>query len=94
MGTRQSILYPQFVEYMPDDKDLKEGFLYVSMPFGVAIHLCCCGCGNKVVTPFMGPEAWTLDKEGALLSLSPSIGNFNFQCKSHYFIKKNCVQWA
>ena len=39
-------------------------------------------------------EAWILDKEGALLSLSPSIGNFSFPCKSHYFIKKNCVQWA
>jgi uncharacterized protein DUF6527 len=40
------------VKYLP--RELAPVILYVSEEFGVAGHLCACGCGNKVVTP-LGP---------------------------------------
>ena len=52
-----------------------------------------CGCGNKVVTP-LSPTDWELSFNGKTVSLSPSIGNWNFECKSHYWIIKNSVKYA
>ena len=46
---QEIILKHEFVEFIPGD--LKEGTIYVSMRVWTASHLCCCGCGNKVVTP-------------------------------------------
>ena len=39
----------EFVEFIPDE--LEQGTIYISIRFATASHLCCCGCGNKVVTP-------------------------------------------
>jgi hypothetical protein len=83
-------LIPEFVEFVPPE--LKEGIIYISMIYGTAVHKCCCGCGEKVVTPF-GPTDWKLIFDGSV-SLDPSIGNWSFACKSHYFIRRNRVMWA
>ena len=63
------------------------------MERGVAIHLCVCGCRNEVVTPF-SPTDWRLTFNGISVSLKPSIGNWNFNCKSHYFITENKIEHA
>lgn len=81
----------EFVEYIPDK--LKDGVIYISMTFGTAAHKCCCGCGNEVTTP-LSPTDWKLTITGESISLYPSIGNWNFDCKSHYWIIKNEVKWA
>lgn len=81
----------RFVENVPDQ--LEEGVLYISIPFETVIHKCCCGCGNEVVTP-LSPAAWGLIFNGETVSLNPSIGNWSFDCKSHYWIKKNKVHWS
>ena len=88
---RQSTLKHQFVEYIPDD--LEDGTLYVSVPFATAIHKCCCGCDRQVVTP-LSPTDWKLIFDGVSVSLDPSIGNWNFPCQSHYWIRRNAVSWA
>ena len=88
---RQSILTHQFVEHVPDE--LQEGIIYVSVPFATAIHKCCCGCGQEVVTPFT-PTDWKLIYDGEAVSLYPSIGNWSLPCKSHYWIQRNRVHWA
>ena len=31
--------------------------------------------------------------DGQSITLRPSIGNFNINCKSHYFITENRVEW-
>lgn len=80
----------RFVEHVPEQ--LEEGVLYVSIPFETVIHKCCCGCGKEVVTP-LSPSAWKLTFNGETISLYPSIGNWSFECKSHYWIKKNRVVW-
>jgi hypothetical protein len=28
------------------------------------------------------------------VTLAPSIGNWNYACRSHYWIRKNQIQWA
>ena len=81
-------LVHRFVRSIP--KELEPGVLYVSMEYATAIHACCCGCGNQVVTPIT-PKDWQLTFNGESISLSPSIGNWGFPCRSHYFIRKGRV---
>ncbi len=81
----------KFVEFMPDN--IEEGIVYISLEYGSVIHLCACGCREEVNTP-LSPTGWELTYDGKYLSLSPSIGNWNFDCRSHYWIKKNKVVWA
>jgi hypothetical protein len=89
--TRLLSVRPQYVEYIPDH--LEQGVLYVSKRFRTASHLCCCGCSMKVVTP-LNPAKWSLIEQGSAVSLSPSIGNWGFPCRSHYLIIRNQVRWA
>jgi hypothetical protein len=63
------------------------------MDYCTAIHLCVCGCRNKVVTP-ISPTDWRITFDGKSISLYPSIGNWSFDCQSHYWIKKGKVEWA
>lgn len=75
-----------FVESIPHL--LEEGILYITVEYKTAVHLCVCGCGNKVITPIT-PNHWKLTYDGKTVSLSPSIGNWSFECKTHYWIKHN-----
>jgi hypothetical protein len=81
----------EFVEFIPPE--MKEGVLYVSIEYGTAVHRCACGCGERVVTPF-GRTDWKMIYDGDTVSLHPSIGNWNFKCRSHYWIRGNRVEWA
>lgn len=81
----------EFVEFIPDN--LEKEKIYISIKYNIVTHSCCCGCGNEVVTP-ISPTDWQLTYYGNSISLHPSIGNWNFDCKSHYWIKKNQVQWS
>ena len=80
-----------FVDTIPNE--LEEGTLYVSLRFRVIMHICCCGCRQKVVIP-LSPVRWKMTFDGYTISISPSIGNWNFDCKSHYWIKNSEVIWA
>ena len=81
----------KFVDYIPEK--LEDLTIYVSIEFATVVHKCCCGCGNEVVTP-LSPTDWKLVYDGQSISLKPSIGNWNFDCQSHYWIKENRVEWA
>jgi hypothetical protein len=81
----------EFVESFP--AKLEDGKVYVSIKFATSTHKCCCGCGNQVVTP-ISRVAWKLIFDGESISLDPSIGNWSFPCKSHYWITRNHVRWA
>lgn len=81
----------EFVEHIPDI--LKEQTVYVSIPYATVAHKCCCGCGSEVITP-LSPTDWSLIFDGESISLTPSIGNWGFECQSHYWIKNNRVEWA
>lgn len=78
------------VDVMPEQ--MVDGIIYVSRKYGIAIHLCACGCGIQTVTPFKGPNSWTLTDGINGITLRPSIGNQQFPCKSHYWITDGVVQ--
>lgn len=83
---------PEFVDYIPEK--LSAGHLYISKKYRTASHLCCCGCSQEIVTP-LNPAKWELlEHPDGTVSLFPSIGNWSFPCRSHYFIKKNRILWA
>lgn len=76
----------EFVDSVPSLRE--EGKLYISIKYRTAIHSCFCGCGMKVVTPIR-PTGWNLTYDGDSVTLAPSVGNWSFKCRSHYFIRKN-----
>ena len=88
---KRKMIRPKFVDLIPDN--ITEGVLYVSIRFATATHKCACGCSELVVTPIR-PTDWTLIWDRDTISLWPSIGNWNFQCRSHYFIRKSKIVWV
>lgn len=81
---------PEQVDLAP--RPLAPGVLYISHKYRVALHLCCCGCGEKVVTPLSEAE-WQLQLRDGKASLHPSVGN-GTACRSHYWIEQNRVVWV
>lgn len=90
MPVRLQRLQHQFVEFIPEK--LEPGTLYVSLEYNSANHLCACGCGREVVT-IIGPADSSIAYNGRGVSISTSIGNSNFACKSHYWIDDNRILW-
>ncbi|HEX2859224.1 MAG TPA: DUF6527 family protein [Alphaproteobacteria bacterium] len=88
-------LTPEFVHHIP--QHLKPGILYIAPEFGTVTHSCCCGCGVEVVTP-LSPTDWKILFDGETITLSPSVGNWNIPCRSHYIIDRNrvveCEPWT
>jgi hypothetical protein len=81
----------KFVEFIPER--LEPGVIYVSLRFALVSHHCACGCGEEVVTP-LSPKDWQLIFNGETISLYPSIGNWKFECRSHYWVDQNRITWA
>ena len=79
---------PENVEFVPEH--IEEGVLYISERYRTAVHKCCCGCGQEVVTP-LSPAEWSVKRNGGRVSLWPSIGNWSYPCRSHYVIRDNRV---
>jgi hypothetical protein len=81
----------KFVEFIPSK--IEQDVLYISIEYDIARHKCACGCGADIVTS-LSPARWKLTYDGETVSLSPSIGNWNHPCNSHYFITNDKVIWA
>ncbi|MGH2958723.1 MAG: DUF6527 family protein [Solirubrobacterales bacterium] len=90
MGERQKKYRHEFVEVVPEN--LIEGVLYVSLKYKSVSHLCMCGCGEKVVFR-LAPQRFKIKFDGESVSLSPSVGNSNFACRSHYWLEHGEVEW-
>lgn len=78
-------------EYIPEV--IKDGVLYYAPSFNVAIHNCCCGCKSEVVTT-ISPAEWSIDIINGKPTLYPSIGNWSYRCKSHYWIRDGKIVWS
>lgn len=89
--SRRLDLEHRYVEFIP--KELEDGILYISDRFSTASHMCCCGCGQKVVTP-LNPAKWHITEHGSTVSLTPSIGLGALPCRSHYWIRRSRVEWC
>lgn len=83
---------PVFLEFIPSK--LEQGKVYISEENKISIHKCLCGCGEKVVMR-LNNEGWKLEKhQSGKVTFYPSIGNYNFPCKSHYIITKNVANFV
>lgn len=87
---RLTALDLEFVDSAPDE--MAESVLYISMQFRTTMHLCACGCGNQVVMP-LRPDRWSMLFDGETATMTPSVGNGGFPCRSHYWIRRNQVAW-
>jgi hypothetical protein len=89
---KRASITPKFVEFIP--RELEDGVLYVAFEHLTATHLCCCGCGSKVVMS-LRPTDHSLTVVGnGVVSIWPSVGNWDFPCRSDYIIDRNLVVWA
>lgn len=88
---RVNRLRAKFVEKMPNA--LESGIIYISHKYRVALHSCCCGCGEEVSTP-LGPTEYSLHMVGDAVTIRPSIGNHDFACRSHYLITAGSIAWS
>ena len=88
-------IIPSFVEFIPSPELMEDGIIYISEEYGVANHLCLCGCKEQTVTP-LGEGEWTLTKKDGKISLSPSIGNFIGEnpYHAHYIITDNIANFV
>lgn len=84
-------IVPKFVERVPSV--IEEGVIYISISVNTAVHLCPCGCKTEIVTP-IDPSEWNFTYDGETITLHPSVGVWGAKCKSHYWIKRNHVEWS
>lgn len=84
-------------ESLPPFEKMEEGVIYISIEYGCSQHKCLCGCG-EIATMSLKPaweSGWDLIKHNEeIYSFTPSIGNYNFPCKSHYIITKNVANFV
>lgn len=90
-GKRLNELEPVFVEFVPHQ--LEAGKLYIAERFGTTSHLCPCGCQDLVVMPINKENGWSMIKKDGKVTMRPSVGNFEYPCKSHYYITENKIEW-
>lgn len=86
----------EWVECVP--KTIEEGVLYISEKYQGMEHLCPCGCGVNIFIPWREYPCsdlyWEMKKnEDETVSFEPSMLN-RIPCKSHYFIRRNKVEWC
>lgn len=84
-------ILPEFVDEIPEEID--EGYLYLCLPYNAVIHKCACGCGEIISTPLDKKHGWIMQYDGETVTLSPSVGNGSYKCRSHYFIRGNSIVW-
>lgn len=93
---------PVLVMELPKSvNDMKHGILYLKHNEDdtyESFHLCPCGCGEPVYLQY-GGKGWNITlsingRELKSVTISPSVGCFDFPCKSHYFIHENKIIWV
>lgn len=88
----------EYVEFIPEDR--KENVIYISEEYGTTVHNCLCGCGGKTIMPIDNiidghDYGWKLIKESnGKISFTPSVGNYQLSCKSHYIITNNVANFC
>ena len=94
MSGRLKAITPKFVEFIPTEgEDFISGTVYISMKHGMVVYRCPCGCGG--LSEFMlDPIRFRLEYDGTHVSFYPSIGISHLECRSHYWIRNNRIEWC
>jgi hypothetical protein len=88
--SRSSVVTYVFVDSTPES--LQPETMYISTKYRAIVHLCLCGCGEKVLLN-LDPHAWNFTFDGRSISIHESIGNVGLPCRSHYIVRRNRVTW-
>ena len=92
---KAQVIEPIYVDLIPEI--LEDGNFYISLKYGVAVHLCACGCKQKTVCNLQPhwKDGWTLTDISGKITLRPSIGNFKGEnpYHTHYYITNNKIEW-
>ena len=97
---RKVEITPVFVETVPEHTEMIEGEIYISKKYGSSSHRCLCGCGELTVLPLEcyvdGKDfGWHLkETANGKVSFTPSVGNYQLPCKSHYIITNNIANFV
>lgn len=91
---KQATITPKYSEFIPDAKSMLPGIIYVSREYSTASHKCLCGCGGLTITPLDKPYGWTLTENEKGITMTPSILNSSFECKSHYIITNGIANFV
>jgi hypothetical protein len=82
----------EFVDSAPEK--LQPATLYVSVKYRAIVHLCLCGCNEKVLLNLdPSPDCWSFTFDGKSISIHDSVGNVGLPCRSHYIVNRNRVLW-
>ncbi len=81
-----------FQDTIPKSEQIEEGTIYISLKYNMTAHKCACGCGQLVPLP-LSPNDWMVQYNGETISLSPSVGNGQLACGSHYIISSSKIVW-
>ena len=84
-------LVPVWVRPIP--KELEPGKLYINAEGNYLKHLCPCGCGGEIGIG-LHPDGWKMQFDGVYVTIRPSVGCGFLECKSHYLITENAVEWC
>lgn len=85
---------PVYLEFLPELSEMEEGKIYISREYKVSKHKCLCGCGELVVLPFSSPDDWKFTEDKGKITFTPSVGNYQFACKSHYIITNGIANFV
>ena len=88
------VLVPEFVERLPVNSDeLVPGIIYICLKYKTVAYRCPCGCGG--LSEFvLDPTRFRMTYDGENVTFSPSIGIAYLNCRSHYWIRNNRVEWC
>lgn len=90
MKTLKKVEIKPCLDTIPPKESMEFGKIYISESHGIAIHLCLCGCGQEVVTPFS--QGWSVTVKDEKVSISPSV--LNRWCNTHYIITNNIANFV
>ena len=99
---RKESVTPKYVEFMTNVNDMKDNIIYISLKYGVTGHRCLCGCGLLTILPLNQKEdseeirnhGWGMTDNDGKLTFTPSVGNYQYPCKSHYIITKGVANFV
>jgi len=80
------------VSKLLDKEQMEQGKVYVVDRYQTTSHLCCCGCGERIVMS-IDSLGWKYSEKDNRPTFSPSIGGFGLPCKSQYSIRDGEVIW-
>ena len=80
-----------YVDHLPLKRDMEEEKVYITNNRTQATHLCPCGCGTEILTPFGRGGYRLLENKDNSLTLSPQIEHS--PCSNSYKVYKNYIVW-